>query len=171
MRTARRISPGDGIDLGQLYEQMRETLEGRGVGLAAPQVGISVRFFIASVPGGGDVRAFVNPQIISSTGEKETNSEGCLSFPGVYAYIERPAEINLRYEDLDFAVHEEQFDGLFARVIQHEVDHLNGVLISDRAIDGLHPEEEEDAAQEDADGAETAPATLTPTTAKPPEAL
>jgi peptide deformylase len=140
-RTARRVAEGE--DLRELFGQMAETMHERGVGLAAPQVGKSLRFFIAMDPETHELRGYINPQIVWMSPEKKTAAEGCLSIPNAHAFVERSLGVRLRFQDLDFAEHEEAFDGWYARIVQHEFDHLNGVLISDRAVDGMHPDDEE----------------------------
>ena len=158
-RTARRVAEGE--DLHELFGQMAETMHERGVGLAAPQVGKSLRFFIAMDPETHELRGYVNPQILWMSPEKKTAPEGCLSIPGAHAFVERSLGVRLRFQDLDFNEHEEVFDGWYARIVQHEFDHLNGVLISDRAVDGMHPDtddaeevSDEDTAREEQDDAE-----------------
>src|ERR1700744_2300047 len=76
-------------------------------------------------------RVFINPEIISSSEELSVYEEGCLSIPEYYEEVERPARVRVRYLDLDGKVHEEDAEGLFATCIQHEIDHLNGVLFID----------------------------------------
>jgi len=153
-RPARRITRREGLDLHALYCDMAEAMEqNHGVGLAAPQVGLSVRFFIAHDSQAQQTRGFVNPQIARASREMVVRGEGCLSFPELYGDVERATWIVMRYQDLDLRHHEERFDGHFARVLQHELDHLNGVLLIDRAVDGLHRWEE---GAEDEAGAEAA---------------
>ena len=154
-RPARTIKPGD-IDLHDLYGRMVEAMRVHvGVGLAAPQVDMGIRFVVAENTETGIKRGFANPRIIEYGSEKQIGPEGCLSFPGVYGRVVRSTRIRIRYQDLDFNNHEEEIEGFFARVLQHEIDHLNGVLLIDRADDGLHEyneEEDEDAIEEgDAD--------------------
>lgn len=151
-RTARRVQSGE--DLRELFWRMAETMHERGVGLAAPQVGESIRFFIAMDPESHEIRGYVNPQITWVSPDKKTAAEGCLSIPGVHAFVERHLGIRMRFQDLDFSEHDEAFEGWYARILQHEFDHLNGVLISDRAVDGLHPDKEDDETEEVADEAE-----------------
>lgn len=153
-RPARRLERADSALLEALWAGMRETVEGRGVGLAAPQVGEGVRFFIAMDPESKEFAPFVNPQIVSASARKETASEGCLSIPGFYANVERHIELILRWQDLEFKQQEGRFSAYHARIIQHELDHLNGVLLFDRAVDGMHPEERE---EEDEVGAPSGP--------------
>ncbi len=104
-----------------------------GIGLAAPQVGSSLRLIVADplIEGKqGNPRAFINPEIVDSWGAC-TYEEGCLSLPGVNGDVDRPEGVTLRFLDHDGAEHEESFDGLWARVLQHEIDHLNGKLFVD----------------------------------------
>jgi len=126
----------------RMVELMREA---EGVGLAAPQVGLPWRLFVAEVPPGeersvdGDPRTatlghevFINPRIVSFEGEIEPGEEGCLSIPGVSGEVRRPpmvtvAALNLEGEEFSFTS-----AGLLARCLQHEIDHLDGVLILDR---------------------------------------
>jgi peptide deformylase len=111
-----------------------------GIGLAAPQVGQSLQVFVidgsplekedASLK---DFKmAFINPEIISWYGDEKTYEEGCLSIPGVREEIVRPEKIMIRYYDTGFNFHEEEFGGIAARIIQHEYDHLQGILFTDK---------------------------------------
>lgn len=149
-RPARRINPGE-LDLHELFARMVVAMrEYVGVGLAAPQVGLGIRFIVAEERETGEKRPYVNPQIIEFSRDKDVGPEGCLSFPGLYGDVVRAKSIKVRFQDLDFNTHEEEFCGFYARVLQHEIDHLNGVLLIDRAEDGLYEiaEGEEDAEDE-----------------------
>lgn len=114
--------------------------EAEGVGLAAPQIGKDIRLFIVDCtpwaeedPSCADYkRAFVNPEIYAFSEEKKTYNEGCLSFPGIHADVPRSLSIRMRYMDTDFVEHDEEFTGLKAWVIQHEYDHIEGVVFTDR---------------------------------------
>ena len=104
-----------------------------GIGLAAPQVGYSIKLCvvdISSIDENEGPRAFINPLIVESWGE-ETLEEGCLSIPDVRDDVSRPEGIRLQYTDENGQGHEERFDGWMARVLQHEIDHLNGILFVD----------------------------------------
>ena len=118
-----------------LVEDLFDTMKAyRGVGLAAPQVGVSQRVFVVNVPveGGTDVhRAIVNPELDERAG-RETAEEGCLSMPGIYEDVTRPSELRLRGLDEHGKPFEMRVDGYVARAIQHEIDHLDGVLFTDR---------------------------------------
>jgi len=127
--------------LEQLIADMFETMyASKGVGLAAPQVNKSIRLFIIDASPFEDEypelkdwkRVFINPRILEEEGAKWEFNEGCLSIPGIREDVERKPELVLEYEDEHFELHEEKFDGIIARVIQHEYDHLEGILFTDR---------------------------------------
>jgi len=122
-------------DVRKLVEDMFETMyKAPGIGLAAIQVGVPVRLVVMDLSKKeteSEPRVFVNPEIVSPSEEKSTYEEGCLSIPDVHEDVERPARVKVKYLDLDGKAHEEDADGLFATCIQHEVDHLNGVLFID----------------------------------------
>ncbi len=103
-----------------------------GVGLAAPQVGVSHRLLVYRVEPDSPVQALVNPTIEWAGGEQEWLEEGCLSLPGVHVDVERPVHVRVRAQDEHGEHVTVEASGLEARVIQHEVDHLDGVLIMDR---------------------------------------
>ena len=114
-------------------ERMIELMhEANGVGLAAPQIGLSWRMFVTDAPDDGGPRVFVNPKLTGFTVEKNSSEEGCLSLPGIQVDVERPVGTTITALDLEgkeFSINSEAF---VARVWQHEFDHLNGVLIIDR---------------------------------------
>jgi peptide deformylase len=115
-----------------LVNAMFETLdEADGVGLAAPQIGVSSRLFIINIRN-VEKRAFVNPQIIETSIEISTAEEGCLSIPGVWHDVERPAGVTVQAQDIEGKAFVLKAEGLLARAIQHETDHLNGKLFIDR---------------------------------------
>lgn len=103
-----------------------------GVGLAAPQVGLSQRVLVYRLGAEAPLMALVNPQIEWSSDEQETMEEGCLSIPAVHVDVERPVHVRVRAQDETGAGRLVEASGLEARVIQHEIDHLDGVLILDR---------------------------------------
>jgi peptide deformylase len=126
--------------LDKLIEDMYETMySSKGVGLAAPQINKSIRLFIIDASPFADEypelegwkRTFINPRILEEEGEEWDFNEGCLSIPGIREDVERKPELILEYEDENFELHEEKFDGIIARVIQHEYDHLEGILFTD----------------------------------------
>ncbi len=127
-------------DLAKLIEDMRLTLEVcEGVGLAAPQVGKNIRLFIVDcTPWGEDHpelqdyrKVFINAEIYEHSEEEGFFDEGCLSLPGLNERVKRPVAIRIRYVDENFVEHDEEIDGLPARVIQHEYDHLEGRVFTD----------------------------------------
>jgi peptide deformylase len=130
-----RVTP----EIRQLADDMFETMYAApGIGLAAIQVAQPVRLItmdLAKKNEEGEVnpqpRVFINPEILASSEEMSVYEEGCLSIPEYYEEVERPAKVRVRFSDLDGKVHEEDAEGLFATCIQHEIDHLNGVLFID----------------------------------------
>src|ERR1700754_2756245 len=118
-----------------LVEDMFETMyDAPGIGLAAIQVGVPLRVItmdLAKKEGETDPRVFINPEVLSSSEELSVYEEGCLSIPEYYEEVERPAKVRVRFTDLDGKVHEEDAEGIYATCIQHEIDHLNGVLFVD----------------------------------------
>ena len=136
--TLRKVAePVEGFDvsLRELAENMIETMRvNEGIGLAAPQVNISRRMFVIDlslIDEELEARAYVNPEILNSSGS-EKFEEGCLSIPGIRADVVRPTQIRVRYQTLDGETVEEEMEGLLARVFQHEFDHLEGILFTDR---------------------------------------
>lgn len=120
-------------DVRSLAAKMKEIMfANNGVGLAASQVGVTVRLFVTSPSfQEDDFHVYINPEIISS--EKPiTDEEGCLSFPGIYCKIKRPSVVTVRALDLDGNEIREIYTELAARAFQHELDHLNGILLADR---------------------------------------
>jgi len=121
-------------DIRRLIKDMFETMyEADGVGLAAPQVGVSQRVIVID-PHEQDVKPFglVNPVIVQSADDVERGEEGCLSIPGLKDIVERPAAVVVEALDADGKPVRIEAEGLLARVLQHEVDHLDGVLFIDR---------------------------------------
>jgi peptide deformylase len=110
-----------------------------GVGLAAPQVGLSIRLFIVDASSGADEepelkdfkKVFINPEIIEITGDEWIMNEGCLSLPEIREDVLRPDKVRIKYFDENFVEHEEEFKGFAGRVVQHEYDHLDGILFID----------------------------------------
>lgn len=133
-------------DLRTLVSDMIETLEatGGGIGLAAPQIGVSMRLAIIQVPGGPSrygelphvpLTVYLNPQIEVLDDTRQSFWEGCLSVPGLRGYVPRPRAIRVRWTDLDGNAQQADYDGFLATVFQHEFDHLDGVLYVDRIED------------------------------------
>ena len=127
--------------LKMLVDAMFDTLvEADGVGLAAPQIGVSKKFFIVDLRRGDDGRyVFINPELIETSMEEGPYEEGSLSIPGFYREVIRPLRVKVQAQDLNGKYFTIDADGLLARVIQHENDHLNKTLF----IDHLTPEEKE----------------------------
>lgn len=134
--------------LKDLVENMWETMyQAYGVGLAAPQVGLPIRLFIIDPTAFADdtsleeqekeelsnlKKVFINPQILQEEGEEWAFNEGCLSIPDVREDVFRKPRITIEYQDEDFNSHKETYEGVAARVIQHEYDHIEGILFTDK---------------------------------------
>ncbi len=118
-----------------LVADMFETMYAApGIGLAAIQIGVPTRVVTMDLAGKEEApqpQVFINPEIVSSSDEKSVYEEGCLSIPEYYEEVERPEKIKVTYLDLDGKTHEIEADGLLATCLQHEIDHLNGVLFLD----------------------------------------
>ena len=127
----------------QLLDDMHETLEkAQGVGLAAPQAGVLRRIVIVEI---GDKKyEMINPEIVATKGKQE-EIEACLSVPDKYGLVKRPAWVKVRATDRNGNVYEAEGDGLMARCFCHELDHLDGTLYIDRAIEMYDPDDIEDA--------------------------
>lgn len=132
----------------KLVTDMEETLmaqtDPEGVGLAAPQVGISLSLFIIKVSPKAKIEVFINPQIVKQTvadttdkpkGKKQTKMEGCLSIPRIWAPLRREKDIVVTYTDETGASVTKAFKGFKSTIVQHEIDHLNGVLFTMRCIE------------------------------------
>ena len=124
----------------ELVDNMFETMyKASGVGLAAPQIGMSIRLFIVDASPFQEEepklknfkKVFLNPEIVEEEGEKFDFNEGCLSIPHIREDVSRKSKILIRFQDEHFKNYEEEFDGLAARIIQHEYDHIEGVLFTD----------------------------------------
>jgi len=134
--------------LDELIENMYETMYGAyGVGLAAPQVGLPIRLFLVDTEPFSDdedlsekdreqmknfKKTFINAQILEEEGDEWAFNEGCLSIPDVREDVFRKPKIKIQYKDENFETHVEEYDGLIARVIQHEYDHIEGILFTDK---------------------------------------
>lgn len=113
-----------------MFERMHKS---KGVGLAAPQVGLQKRILVLNPSGDPkDDLVLVNPQIIARGGAQTLFDEGCLSFPGIYAEIRRPERCKVKAFDVEGRALEAEYSGFVSRIIQHEYDHLEGVLLVDR---------------------------------------
>ncbi len=129
-----------------LIQTMKDTLVAtrnpKGVGLAAPQIGESVRVFVVRPRESDPIRVFVNPEITkysdALTGgvpERDNKLEGCLSIPHIWGRVKRSESLTLSYQDVSGNTHEEEFTGFIATIIQHETDHINGVLFTHRVLE------------------------------------
>jgi peptide deformylase len=133
--------PADYPELKTLIDNMYDTMyHAEGVGLAAPQVGLSIRLLVIDLAPfkeddpelGAFKTVMINPTILERSVEQITAEEGCLSIPGIHEMVLRAGKIKIKYRDADFIEHIEEYEGYKARVIQHEYDHLEGHLFTDR---------------------------------------
>lgn len=141
-KVAQDINPEEYPNLQELIDNMYETMyNAEGVGLAGPQVGLEDRIFVVDLSPLADEdhpefkdfkKAFINAHITARSGALETVEEGCLSLPGIHEKVSREGEIRIRYIDEQLQPREEIFTGYMARVIQHEYDHLDGIMFIDR---------------------------------------
>ncbi len=134
-------------DIGQDYEQISEVIDNmwetmyysEGIGLAAPQINLPIRLFVID---GNDLsddfpelkdfkQTFINAKIIEKSETTNRDFEGCLSIPGIREEVTRPNRIRIQYLDADFQPHDEVYEGFAARIIQHEYDHIEGILFTD----------------------------------------
>lgn len=143
----------------QAKKMVNTMYDGKGIGLAANQVGILNRMFVMDLPEGSwrygeeingvltieagyrsgkgtdeitrNPTVFINPEVIWESEQQSVYEEGCLSIPGQYADVIRPATVRVKFQDVDGATHEAEYEGLDAACVQHEIDHLNGVLFID----------------------------------------
>ena len=114
----------------------------KGVGLAGPQAGFQYRLFLTKPTEKDDIRVFINPEILTlskktteGVPERENKLEGCLSIPNVWGKVKRSYSLTLRYQDETGQTHKEKFSGFLATIIQHETDHLNGMLFTHRVLE------------------------------------
>lgn len=127
-------------NLTEVLENLWETMyHADGVGLAAPQVGLPIRIFVIDAGAGADEepdlkdfrKTFINPELLERSGEPWSMEEGCLSLPEIREDVTRPEMVRIRYQDENFVEQEDVYHGFVARVIQHEYDHLEGILFID----------------------------------------
>lgn len=134
LRTKCKNVESDYPNLTTLVVNMVETMmASNGIGLAAPQIDLPIRLFVVGYPKHDKVplKLFINPEIIEYSTETCSMPEGCLSIPGLAGDVVRPQKIKIRYQNINFQTTEEEFDGLYARVVQHEYDHIEGKLFID----------------------------------------
>jgi len=136
-----------GVEIDKDYEGLEKLIKdmwdtmyfAQGVGLAAPQIGRAIRLFLVDTvqimdegeEDKGIKKAFINAQILEESGDEWAYEEGCLSIPDIRGDVLRQPQIRIRYQDENFEIHEETFDGINARVIQHEYDHIEGILFTE----------------------------------------
>jgi peptide deformylase len=142
---AKTVSSFDKKLLSQIAEMKKILVSAKnpkGVGLAGPQAGFPYRMFLTKPTEKNDIRVFINPEILTlSKGitegvpERENKLEGCLSIPKIWGRVKRHQSLTLRYQDKTGEVHEEEFSGFLATIIQHETDHVNGILFTHRVIE------------------------------------
>jgi peptide deformylase len=133
-KTSRAVTAQDLGAVRALVPEMFETMyRAPGIGLAAPQIGRLLRRVVMDLaPDKAPApMVLINPEVVAASEEKATREEGCLSLPDQYADVTRPAWVRVRYQDIDGLRHEIAGDGLLAACLQHEIDHLNGVLFVD----------------------------------------
>jgi len=133
-KTARAVTPDDAETVRSLIPAMFAAMyKAPGIGLAAPQVGSLLRVIVVDVAPDKIPAPFalVNPEVIAKSAEMATREEGCLSLPDQYAEVTRPARVKVRYQDEQGIRQEVEAEGLLAACLQHEIDHLNGVLFVD----------------------------------------
>jgi len=131
---ARRVLPADSDRVRALVPQMMATMYAApGIGLAAPQIGVGLRLAVVDLMPDDKPEPLhlINPEIVSTSEEWATREEGCLSLPGQYAEVGRPARVLVRFHDLAGTKREIEATGLLAACLQHEIDHLDGVLFVD----------------------------------------
>jgi peptide deformylase len=128
-----------GTDMKQLIDDMYDTMHAAsGIGLAAPQIGKAIRLFVVDGTQLEDEehmndfkKVFINPQMIQEVGAAWEFEEGCLSIPNIREKVSRKGELRIKYYDENWELHEEEYDGMKARIIQHEYDHIEGKLFVD----------------------------------------
>jgi peptide deformylase len=135
LRLVSEPAKADDPELRRLVDDMFETMyDAPGIGLAAIQVGVPKRVIVMDLAKKDDPKepmVFINPEVLWRSDEKATYEEGCLSIPEYYEEVERPAQVRVMFLDLAGAEHELEASGLMATCLQHEIDHLNGVLFID----------------------------------------
>lgn len=134
LRQKAKKVPAIDASIERLIDDMIETMQqARGVGLAAPQVGVSLRVIVLQMPGEEPI-ALINPEMVERSGEQDV-TEGCLSVPGYYGHIRRPAEVVVKGKNRWGKASRIKASGLMAEALEHEIDHLNGMLYIDHVED------------------------------------
>jgi peptide deformylase len=135
---ARPVADATAPEVRELVRDLADTMyDAPGVGLAATQIGVDLRVVVTDTGWRAegmprDLHAWINPEILAFSAEKETYEEGCLSVPEIYEEVSRPARIRLRWQDVEGNRHEAEFNGFEAVALQHEFDHLDGRLFIDK---------------------------------------
>lgn len=133
-------------NLASLIRDMKAALRAarnpKGVGLAAPQIGVPLRIFVTRPTEKHDIRVFINPEILHTdhavpavAEEKKSRLEGCLSIPAIWGNVHRAPKLTLKYQDETGKEHVEEISGFLATIVQHETDHVNGILFTQRALE------------------------------------
>ena len=131
---ARRVTEADRERVAGLLPRMFETMYAApGIGLAAPQIGVPLRVAVVDLAPDGrrEPLVLINPEIIAASSEEAIREEGCLSIPGLYADVTRPAQVTIRHQDAGGITRTIAAEGLLAACLQHEIDHLDGILFVD----------------------------------------
>lgn len=141
---AKKITVFD-AKLATIIDNMKHTLlmakNPKGVGLAAPQVGLGIQVFLTKPSDKEDIRVFINPELLHveptkpSSEKKSEHLEGCLSIPNIWGEVNRAPTITIRYQDEQGVAHVETITGFLATIIQHETDHINGILFTQRVLE------------------------------------
>jgi peptide deformylase len=144
-KSCRKVGRGDIERARQLVRDMQDAMKAdNGVGLAANQVGELLRIIVVLDLETDEINYYINPTIVDGRGE-EMDEEGCLSFPGLCGLIPRYEAVTVKFQDLELNTYRVELEGLPARVVQHEIDHLNGITIRDRTtVELYHRKDDED---------------------------
>ncbi len=138
--------------LAKLLDDLHDTMvASEGIGIAAPQIGESVRVAVVDLGEGDDIIEMVNP-VVTAIGGKEIEVEGCLSFPGLYGEVERPFFVRIEAQERDGSLYELEAEDYEARAILHEIDHLNGILFDSKIIRVVDPSEFEEYDEQEVNG-------------------
>jgi peptide deformylase len=147
-KSCRKVGRADIARARELVRDMQDTMKSdNGVGLAANQVGELLRIIVVLDIETDEINYYVNPTIVDGRGE-EMDEEGCLSFPGLCGLVARYEAISVKFQDLDLNTYRVELEGVAARVVQHEIDHLNGITIRDRSSVELYHRKDEDEEEE-----------------------
>ena len=130
-KKAKKVSDFN-AELKEIAENMYKSMQNdKGVGLAGPQVSVDKQILV--VENNGEYITYINPEITYFSKSTLCTEEGCLSLPGIFGYVTRAKKIHIKYKDVEGKTNKEKLKGLYSVILQHEVDHLNGILFIDRA--------------------------------------